>query len=82
MDHYLVMLRCGCDDLPIRIFLTYVEAYKFAQALKPEDAVVEEAIKTIEIGVSFFCNVSIYCFKYTPKGETLQEVRIAKEFIS
>lgn len=38
MNGFLVLLSCGFDDLPVRLFETHAAATSFAEQLDPEGA--------------------------------------------
>ena len=55
---YLVLGRCGMDDVPLRLCATRKEADSFARTVT-EDLVVRMAGDVFDVDVSVFCDVSI-----------------------
>jgi hypothetical protein len=64
---YLVLGRCGMDDIPMKLFdcgpdkTRLAEATAFALALTVED-IQQIAYDVLLVDVSIFCNVSILTF--------------------
>jgi hypothetical protein len=82
MDYYIVFLRCGCDDLPLRIFHNYIDAEEYAKTVTPEHPDVERVLEILSIDVSMFCNVDIFLFTNHGRlddGIRLFKVNVVKE---
>jgi hypothetical protein len=59
---YLVIGRCGMDDIPLRLADTLEDALYLAQSVT-ENVITRMARKVMEVDVSHICNVSIVLFK-------------------
>lgn len=55
---YLVIARCGMDDIPMKLCPTRMLATTFAQQVVPE-TIMLAAGYVFDIDVSIFCNVSV-----------------------
>lgn len=63
MKQYLVVIRCGMDDIPVRIFGDSIKAVKFAQTLGGSVESLDPYCKIIGVDISFpAANVSLYTF--------------------
>jgi hypothetical protein len=61
VNGFLVVVRCGSDDIPIRLCESRDEAQRVAGGLRRAD--VLEAETTLSIDVSVYHNVSVYTFQ-------------------
>ena len=60
MNGYLVVVRCGMDDLPCRLFADKGKAEAFAK--EPIEAEVDRVAKLLNLDVTDLCNVSVATF--------------------
>jgi hypothetical protein len=70
---FLVMARCGMDDLPLGRFESYIEAEQYVASVD-RDVITGFARSVFRLDVSVFCNIAIVEFSgWMPVG--LQIVR-------
>ncbi len=72
---YLVLARCGMDDIPMSLWDTYLAAKEFAEATTIMD-VEKKASDVFEMDVSVFCNMCVVIFE---DGEAVR-VNLVKDF--
>lgn len=58
---YLVMARCGIDDLPLGLFDSFVEAEQYI-ATVDRDVITGFAGSVFSLDVSVFCNLAVVEF--------------------
>lgn len=60
-SRYLVVARCGMDDLPLGLFDSFVEAEQYIASVD-RGTVTGFAGSVFELDVSVFCNLSVVEF--------------------
>lgn len=75
MKAYLVMARCGQDDIPLYVFFDYEKAKRYAENVSPVDA-IEIADVIFNNDISDVINVGVATFI---DGE-IQKWEIVKAF--
>lgn len=55
---YLVIGRCGMDDIPMKLCKSLSDAYAFAEEVT-ERKIAQAAWKIMGVDVSIFCNISV-----------------------
>lgn len=57
---YLVIVRCGIDDLPLKLFGSFAEAEAFATAVGKND--VQTAKRVLNLDTSVFHGIDVIAF--------------------
>jgi len=61
MNGFLVLVRCGMDDLPARLCPTAEEARAVAEGLKPGD--VEGVLRLLKLDTSVYIAIDVLGFR-------------------
>lgn len=75
-DQWLVIGRCGCDDIPMRLFADEGDAIAYTDGMTPLK-IQRAASRIMGVDVSMICNVSIA--RIDPAGR-VHAALVYKEF--
>jgi hypothetical protein len=62
MNGFLVLLRCGMDDLPLGLFATHTAAWNFAKGIVPTSEEIAVTERVLSLDVSDLHAVSVMSF--------------------
>jgi hypothetical protein len=75
VNGFLVVGRCGCDDIPLTLWAERAKADEYAAAIKPE-GVMQRAKRVMTVDTQNVCGVGIVEFK----NGVAQEIEMVRDF--